>query len=261
MEQPILDEQTQQDYLEEIKSWVIEQFYDADIDVDIAENAIYKLYGSRIYGGSKKRSDLDVVMFYNYPLDKDGYPIDRDLNQDSLFNMLHDPVFKIDGITVDINPINEYETGTLEEYIAMLDKWREEDSKVGKNYTRDKIIELANEAAEADTAYEDYTSEMISGNWAKLKETGENFWTGCVSLIDGYIEEVHTYKTAKAADFHHTFIFSHTAYEHIETWESVTFFVQPKKKIYIWDNYDAPPVSNEKKAFLVGRIREQIILR
>lgn len=30
---------------------------------------------------------------------------------------------------------------------------------------------------------------------------GREFWSGCVSLIDGIIEEVHTYKEAEYADF------------------------------------------------------------
>lgn len=259
--QPLLDETTQHNYEALAKDWVIEQFYDADLDVEIANNSIFKVYGSRVYGGARKRSDLDIIMFYPYPVNSEGYPLDNAYHEDTLFNLLHEEKYRIDGIIIDINPINEFESGTLDEYIAKLDKWRDEDKTTGKNYTRDKRIELANEAAEADTAYEELTGDIMSGNWAKLKETGENFWIGCVSLIDGYIEEVHTYKEAKDADFHHTFIFSYSAYDRIETSESVTFFVQPKKKIYIWDNYDAPVTSDDKKAFLVGRIREQIILK
>lgn len=33
---------------------------------------------------------------------------------------------------------------------------------------------------------------------------GKEFWSGCVSLIDGKIEEVHTYEEAQRCDFHHS---------------------------------------------------------
>ena len=37
--------------------------------------------------------------------------------EDDLFNLLHEDKFRIGGVLVDINPITEYKTGTLEEYL------------------------------------------------------------------------------------------------------------------------------------------------
>ena len=43
-----------------------------------------------------------------------------------MFNLFHEDKFKIGGILVDINPITEYKTGTLEEYLPGVEKYLEE---------------------------------------------------------------------------------------------------------------------------------------
>ncbi len=55
---------------------------------------------------------------------------------------------------------------------------------------------------------------------AILKRNKKIFWIGAVNLLDGYIEEVYTYETAKNADFHHSFYFSQNAIRKIreEEW-------------------------------------------
>lgn len=76
-----------------------------------------------------------------------------------------------------------------------------------------------NEVDEANiSSYEDK-------NYGVLKSTGKRFWIGTVSVLDGKIEEVHTYEEAKKHDFHHSFYFSSCACEKIDNEESMVFWV------------------------------------
>ena len=37
---------------------------------------------------------------------------------------------------------------------------------------------------------------------------GRKFWSGSFCILDGIIEEVHTYERAQDYDFHHSYYFS-----------------------------------------------------
>lgn len=63
---------------------------------------------------------------------------------------------------------------------------------------------------------------------------GKEFWAGCVSLIDGIIEEVHSYEEAAYADFHHSMYFSKEALDKMN--DMSTFFSIKKDGIYIDEN-------------------------
>lgn len=54
---------------------------------------------------------------------------------------------------------------------------------------------------------------------------GVPFWSGCVSLVDGVIEEVHSYEEADEMDFHHSLYFSQSACERMEKGESAFFCI------------------------------------
>ena len=54
----------------------------------------------------------------------------------------------------------------------------------------------------------------------------KKFWSGCVSLLDGKIEEVHSLEEAERVDFHHSLYFSLEALERMDTGESAFFFVK-----------------------------------
>lgn len=43
--------------------------------------------------------------------------------EDDMFNLLHEDKFSIGGVKVDINPITECRTGTLEEYLPGVEKY------------------------------------------------------------------------------------------------------------------------------------------
>lgn len=63
-------------------------------------------------------------------------------------------------------------------------------------------------------------------NYAILKRTGKKFWIGCANILDGFIEEVHTYEEAENYDFHHSFYFSKNMLEKIDNEECMVFWVE-----------------------------------
>ena len=77
--------------------------------------------GSRCRGMEKAGSDLDVVLEYK-----------GSIKEDSFFNLLHEEEMEIGGVTVDINPITEGESGTLESYLPAVEE-----------YLRQKQVEIA----------------------------------------------------------------------------------------------------------------------
>ena len=69
------------------------------------------LSGSRCRGLEGKNADLDVVVEFR-----------GNEREDDLFNLLHEDKFSIGGIKVDINPITEFKTGTLGEYLPDVER-------------------------------------------------------------------------------------------------------------------------------------------
>ena len=63
-----------------------------------------------------------------------------------------------------------------------------------------------------------------------------NVWSGCACALDGYVEEVHTYKEAEREDFHHSLYFSPEAAERISNGESVFFWIDDGKVQTEWRN-------------------------
>ena len=106
--------------IEEIKDYVQYQLEDIindnDLDVEIIE--LY-VHGSRINGNPHKDSDLDVVLYYK-----------GSIKEDSLFNILHDEDYvedlTYDKVYIDINPIRDEETGSLDDYIKNDKKYKKE---------------------------------------------------------------------------------------------------------------------------------------
>lgn len=78
---------------------------------------------------------------------------------------------------------------------------------------------------------------------------GKEFWSGSVSLLDGKIEEVHTYEEAERAGFHHSLYFSDEQVEKLDSDDNAFFFVN-NGKIETWRD-DIPQ-------WVIGRIYEQL---
>lgn len=82
-------------------------------------------------------------------------------------------------------------------------------------------------------------------------------WCGSVNVLDGIIEEVHTYDEAKRADFHHTFIFSEQQVEKIDSGDCLFFSVEPTGVVLGWtDKLD--PESQISLAWIRARVEHQL---
>ena len=88
------------------------------------------------------------------------------------------------------------------------------------------------------------------------KKGNKTFWSGSVSLIDGVIEEIHTYKEAEMSDFHHSLYFSETQIEKMDNGECAFFCVDRNTgEIYTFRQYGDVPNS------IIRKIKEQITIR
>lgn len=103
-----------------------------------------KVYGSRAHEGeSHEYSDLDVVVEYR-----------GNLREDDFFSMLHDDGgFEIGGVYVDINPITEGKSGTLEEFMVN-DHYRRMD------FAQEKLLARAREEKENPLKTAEMSSEQ-----------------------------------------------------------------------------------------------------
>ena len=81
---------------------------------------------------------------------------------------------------------------------------------------------------------------------------GKPFWSGSVSLLDGVIEEVHSFKEAEAADFHHSMYFSQTQLEKMENGENAFFWVENGSINGDWRESVPQPI--------IDKIRDQIVV-
>lgn len=57
------------------------------------------------------------------------------------------------------------------------------------------------------------------------------FWSGSVNLLDGKVEEVHSYQKAQAADFHHSLYFSQPQIEKMSNGECAFFWINNSGEI------------------------------
>ena len=110
---------------EMVEEYVNTKLMENDFDAEVVGVVIS---GSRCRGLEGKHSDLDVVVEYS-----------GNEREDDMFNLLHEDQFSIAGVKVDINPITECRTGTLEEYLPSVEKYLDE--KRGRPSVREKLAE------------------------------------------------------------------------------------------------------------------------
>ena len=104
-----LDGQSAEDIEKTVYAYVQSQIDEYGLDAEIVDVVVA---GSRCRGIEKENSDLDVVVEYT-----------GSTREDDLFNMLHEDSIYIAGIQVDINPITEGRTGTLETYLPEVETY------------------------------------------------------------------------------------------------------------------------------------------
>ena len=107
-----LDGQSAEDIEKTVYAYVQSQIDEYGLDAEIVDVVVS---GSRCRGIEKENSDLDVVVEYT-----------GSTREDDLFNMLHEDSIYIAGIQVDINPITEGKTGTLETYLPEVETYLQE---------------------------------------------------------------------------------------------------------------------------------------
>lgn len=115
--------------MEEMVSYYVQaKIIENDLDAQV-ENVT--LSGSRCRGIEKTGSDLDVVVDYK-----------GTVREDDFFSILHEDGFTIAGIVVDLNPITEDKTGSLAEYLELVEQYLKEkdaERKQEKPSVREKI--------------------------------------------------------------------------------------------------------------------------
>ena len=107
-----LDGQSADDIEKTVYAYVQSQIDEYGLDAQIVDVVVS---GSRCRGIEQENSDLDVVVEYT-----------GSTREDDLFNMLHEDSIYIAGIQVDINPITESRTGTLETYLPKVEIYLQE---------------------------------------------------------------------------------------------------------------------------------------
>ena len=107
-----LDGQSAEDIEKTVYAYVQSQIDEYGLDAKIVDVVVA---GSRCRGIEQDNSDLDVVVEYT-----------GSTREDDLFNMLHEDSIYIAGIQVDINPITEGRTGTLETYLPEVETYLQE---------------------------------------------------------------------------------------------------------------------------------------
>lgn len=117
-----LDGQSADDIEKTVYAYVQSQIDEYGLDAEIVDVVVA---GSRCRGIEQENSDLDVVVEYT-----------GSTREDDLFNMLHEDSIYIAGIKVDINPITEGRTGTLETYLPEVETYLQEKAQQEKVNTQ-----------------------------------------------------------------------------------------------------------------------------
>ena len=126
-----LDGQSAEDIEKTVYAYVRSQIDEYGLDAEIVDVVVS---GSRCRGIEKENSDLDVVVEYT-----------GSTREDDLFNMLHEDSIYIAGIQVDINPITEGRTGTLETYLPEVETYLQE--KAQQEQTNNQLVTQGRENA------------------------------------------------------------------------------------------------------------------
>ena len=131
-----LDGQSADDIEKTVYAYVQSQIDEYGLDAQIVDVVVS---GSRCRGIEQENSDLDVVVEYT-----------GSTREDDLFNMLHEDSIYIAGIQVDINPITESRTGTLETYLPEVETYLQE--KVQQEQINNQLVTQGREVVQEQNA-------------------------------------------------------------------------------------------------------------
>ena len=131
-----LDGQSADDIEKTVYAYVQSQIDEYGLDAEIVDVVVA---GSRCRGIEQENSDLDVVVEYT-----------GSTREDDLFNMLHEDSIYIAGIQVDINPITEGRTGTLETYLPEVETYLQE--KAQREQINNQLVTQGRELVQEQNA-------------------------------------------------------------------------------------------------------------
>ena len=131
-----LDGQSADDIEKMVYAYVQSQIDEYGLDAEIVDVVVA---GSRCRGIEKENSDLDVVVEYI-----------GSTREDDLFNLLHEDSIYIAGIQVDINPITEGKTGTLETYLPEVETYLQE--KAQQEQINNQLVTQGREVVQEQNA-------------------------------------------------------------------------------------------------------------
>lgn len=131
-----LDGQSADDIEKTVYAYVHSQIDEYGLDAQIVDVVVS---GSRCRGIEQENSDLDVVVEYT-----------GSTREDDLFNMLHEDSIYIAGIQVDINPITESRTGTLETYLPEVETYLQE--KAQQEQINNQLVTQGREVVQEQNA-------------------------------------------------------------------------------------------------------------
>mgnify|MGYP000918656562 FL=1 len=131
-----LDGQSADDIEKMVYAYVQSQIDEYGLDAEIVDVVVA---GSRCRGIEKENSDLDVVVEYI-----------GSTREDDLFNLLHEDSIYIAGIQVDINPITESRTGTLETYLPEVETYLQE--KAQQEQINNQLVTQGREVVQEQNA-------------------------------------------------------------------------------------------------------------
>ena len=131
-----LDGQSAEDIEKTVYAYVQSQIDEYGLDAEIVDVVVA---GSRCRGIEQENSDLDVVVEYT-----------GSTREDDLFNMLHEDSIYIAGIQVDINPITESRTGTLETYLPEVETYLQE--KAQQEQINNQLVTQGREVVQEQNA-------------------------------------------------------------------------------------------------------------
>ena len=136
-----------------------EQFPDEDVYVKEVT-----VIGSRIRGEAHEGSDLDILLEYG----------GEDVREDTLFNVLHEEPLEIEGIPVDINPINEHYSLDTTSWLERDARWRELDFQKNNTNQNDTIMKENEVSQQMQTKQQELLSiDQVQEKAVKL--FGNNF--------------------------------------------------------------------------------------
>ena len=131
-----LDGQSADDIEKMVYAYVQSQIDEYGLDAEIVDVVVA---GGRCRGIEKENSDLDVVVEYI-----------GSTREDDLFNLLHEDSIYIAGIQVDINPITEGKTGTLETYLPEVETYLQE--KAQQEQINNQLVTQGREVVQEQNA-------------------------------------------------------------------------------------------------------------